>query len=603
MLRLLLLAAVLCVLPGQAPAAQPTLTLRFNEGALEAWHLSLRWQGGKALAPADRPRAGYSERRLALAAAEEEGDLLRFQGDSGLVLSRKARQLALSSIAVSLRTKGRFVWLSEPGGPALLRASMPHRYPVEAGGDWRNLDLHATAALAERLGQPRLEGALLGGLDLRWSRQPSPLFGGLGAPTAKGGRRCRQTAVFHSEQTPTDVQMIDIGRPFQMRCEGCTSGSSNGRLVIAPSADLGNVGAADVPWIVKFGGDGPPYGADQHPYLVWALYREDGAGRLDQIAVSGLKHAFISQNDSCDCQADFYLFRGCTDLYSAFTNDSADDLGPRSEVIPARGLWGRCGSLYDRDCNNSFDQGAAVADGFAERAVVTEAELAAARAAGDRLYIEAWYVVRDDVDIDNSVGHRMIGAEKVDAGWVFDTLEPMRNGFVVDRWAARGGGARYRAAERASLVDGHLQVGVRIEALGDGRFRYHYVLFNLDHARVVTAGAPPSLRILEHRGLAAFELPIAAGLAVEQVEFRDSDTETGNDWALDVEAGRLRWTAPAGADLGWGRQLRFSFVTAAGPERGMLRVGLDPAAPAEQAGLPLWAPLAPGHLFADGLED
>jgi len=37
----------------------------------------------------------------------------------------------------------------------------------------------------------------------------------------------------------------------------------------------------------------PPHTNDQHPYLVWNFYRL-ADGRLEQIGVSGAKHAFLT---------------------------------------------------------------------------------------------------------------------------------------------------------------------------------------------------------------------------------------------------------------------------------------------------------------------
>ena len=72
------------------------------------------------------------------------------------------------------------------------------------------------------------------------------------------------------------------------------------RVVIAPSATLRNVGTADVPWYPKFhtgvGETYPqPYDRDQHPFLVWALYRQTGEV-FEQLAVSEAKHAFFTVN-------------------------------------------------------------------------------------------------------------------------------------------------------------------------------------------------------------------------------------------------------------------------------------------------------------------
>src|SRR5438034_2892158 len=63
-----------------------------------------------------------------------------------------------------------------------------------------------------------------------------------------------------------DAQMTAIGNIQQM--------ASLGNLIaIAPSASLMNVGITDIPWYQKFTGNFPPYNNDQHPYLLWDMYR------------------------------------------------------------------------------------------------------------------------------------------------------------------------------------------------------------------------------------------------------------------------------------------------------------------------------------------
>jgi hypothetical protein len=88
----------------------------------------------------------------------------------------------------------------------------------------------------------------------------------------------------------------------------------------------------------------PPYGNDQHPYLIWNLYRTNSDGRLEQIGRSGVKHAWLTTNGSClDSTAEHdshILGRGCLDTYGTGNNDTSSDLGPRSEIVPATGIWG-----------------------------------------------------------------------------------------------------------------------------------------------------------------------------------------------------------------------------------------------------------------------
>ena len=101
-----------------------------------------------------------------------------------------------------------------------------------------------------------------------------------------------------------DVTLVSLGSDSgtsgvqQMRCPNC-NGASAGPIVIAPDAKLANEGTADVLWWKQFTAPSAPYGNDQHSFLVWNLYRIDAQGRLEQIGVSGLKHAFFTVNTDC----------------------------------------------------------------------------------------------------------------------------------------------------------------------------------------------------------------------------------------------------------------------------------------------------------------
>ena len=100
-----------------------------------------------------------------------------------------------------------------------------------------------------------------------------------------------------------DAQMTAIGNIQQM--------ASLGNLIaIAPSASLMNVGITDIPWYQKFTGNFPPYNNDQHPYLLWDMYRLSN-GVLDQIGVSPLKHAFLTINAGCGCPSGNIMWVNC----------------------------------------------------------------------------------------------------------------------------------------------------------------------------------------------------------------------------------------------------------------------------------------------------
>jgi hypothetical protein len=174
---------------------------------------------------------------------------------------------------------------------------------------------------------------------------------------------------------------------------------------------------AGIAWNQKFTGS-TPYGNDQHPYLIWNLYRTNSDGRLEQIGRSGVKHAWLTTNGSClDSTAEHdshILGRGCLDTYGTGNNDTSSDLGPRSEIVPATGIWGRCGSIYDPGCHGS--QTASPNGSYDQRMIVKEQQISPTVNPGASYLFESWYVAREDVNIYNSMATRS-GAPSYSSTW------------------------------------------------------------------------------------------------------------------------------------------------------------------------------------------
>src|SRR5690606_25353529 len=230
--------------------------------------------------------------------------------------------------------------------------------------------------------------------------------------------------------------------------------------VITPSARLRNsqhANTSDVPWYRMFSeatslypDAGPKI--DQHPYLVWNLYRFDPDGHITQIARSGLKHAFATGNEMCSGYTPYGHILGpaCSDLYNLTSNDCDRFLGPRSEIIPATGQWGRCGSIQDPDCDgetvpsipNYFSCAAAysspASDKYSYRLLARETDIDPDLHPEARWFMDAWYVVRDDENIENSMGFREItlGWQPSFSRWTVTATGAYEQGTVIDRWLA-----------------------------------------------------------------------------------------------------------------------------------------------------------------------
>jgi hypothetical protein len=464
--------------------------------------------------------------------------------------------------------------------------------------DLRSADLRMTPLLAERIGHSELADSFIGNLHMTVDVIVRGA-GGMGE-VALGGPD------FHGSPFPgggtyqADVLMENYSMTV-LRCRQSTqtgtcdgTGPDNGEVVITPSSTLrnsNNANTADIPWYEKFTGGSNPYGypypnADQHPYLIWNLYRilDD---QLEQIAESGVKHAWLTTNTGCAPGAftgnGHILGRGCGDTYGTGNNDAPDDLGPRTEIIPHLGWFGRCGSIFDTNCDGSSNS--VSGNQYRDRMVVRESQLAIP---GAQYFSDSWYVVQDDINIYNTMMYRTIAPAAGGGGWVPGTQGPGVIGPVINAWVSPTT-SPMRNVE-IDTDEGHTRIAVKVKTLASCPagltgtcYRYDYAVHNFDFARAVYGAppndAPPNLRIVSNRGFSRFTVPIpATGAVLEPANFADVDIDAGNNWTGAVGSGSVTWTAPAGNELNWGTLYRFSLVTNTAPSDGNLgNVVLDVA--------------------------
>ncbi len=446
----------------------------------------------------------------------------------------------------------------------------------------RSMDLRIAPELAARIGHPEVAGWTVAEMEmtthvLRQGADPGqrvdPKWHGAAVPGVPG-------AVYQA-----DLFMQTFSVQYS-RCDACTGEGGNGRVVFTPSSTLRNnvnngspqvtvsgdvlgtssaLYAADIPWYSKFSGNFPPYGNDQHPYLIWNLYRFNADGSIEQIGRSGVKHAFLTLNTACiENPGDSHILgRGCSDVYSVSNNDSNNSMGPRSEIIPASGLWGRCGSIFDLNCDgvaNTSGNGL-----YDQRLVVRELQFSGAAQAGATYLFESWYLAREDVNILNSMGTKRATFTRSSSVWSVGGNDQYRLGPAIDRWVDPAApGANARSVQVAS-VDGTVKVAVKANNLGGGRWRYDYAVMNLDFARAQTEDAAPNLRLVKSLGFDNFSVPVGTATVTDLV-FGDGDVDADNDWIGSIRDGRLTWTAAARTNaLNWGTLFRFSFVVNQAP--------------------------------------
>ncbi len=471
--------------------------------------------------------------------------------DSPAVLRLGSAEVPLRGLAVRRGPEERTVTLVGADGRALFVGDAMHFTVDRGAGRVRlfNIDLRLTPESAEILGVARYAGVAVGVLELILD---AAIPAEVGPPNG--------TCSSPSWGSPNnDVALINVSSVQQMAREGVFP---NGRIAVAPSAVLRNVGTTDVPWYSKFSGTFPPYGNDQHPLLVWNMYRIAG-GAIEQIGVSPLKHAFLTLNTACGCAQGNILWPTCEDTYGSGTNDSLQDLGPRPEVTAHTGVWQRCGSIFDIDCDNVQNSAPPRLNMMDRRMAVRESDLSTAGAA---YYVDSWYIVRDDVNIFNSMGFRRV-TPTGGTTWTFSVAgSTYTPGPVIDEWVdpdAPGPNAQ------SVLVDtgkGRVKLAVRAQDLGGGQWRYEYALMNFDFDSRVKL----------------FSIPLPRGAVLSDVGFHDVDGDSATDWTVTASK-RLTWSAPTGAAAqDYASLLNFRFTVNAPPtavdgSSASLRVQEDPS--------------------------
>ncbi len=481
-------------------------------------------------------------------------------------------------------------------------------------------DIRITPALARRLGRPFLSGWTIG--QLRVDAE-------VAAPGSGSNFTLASTIKWHGEAAPNgniyqnDLFMQQITAQY-LRCNGCSGENGSGDVVITPASTLknnvnqGSISAtipgdargtsralytASIPWYSKFTGNFAPYGNDQHPYLIWNMYRLNADGSIEQIGRSGVKQAFLTINQNCLDEPDLdhnshVLGRGCADVYSTSNNDNNNSLSPRWEILPASGRWGRCGSTFDTNCDGASNPSPAP-NNYYQRMVVDESQIAPSRNPGASWLFDSWYLARQDIDIFNSMSSVVTTQAWTGSVWNV-TYGPQKLGPVIDRWVAPpqvgqaalvlagvSGSARMRApgrAARGGLQEmewsqpltlneadgsvGHATLAVRARELPGGQWQYHYAVMNFDITFWKTTGSEPNLRITSNRGFERFEVLTTA--RVTTPVFRDGDLDSANDWQLVNGRGTRGWSLGSVETnhLFWGTLFSYSFTSSAPPRYG-----------------------------------
>jgi hypothetical protein len=541
--------------------------------------------------------AGRRSGALQFAVSNNKPDALSggsLQYDGGFVLATPNGTVDLRNPRIQPSRSGLFA-LDVVDAAGTVWLTMDHAHFDLGSGNHsnfrlRDMNMRLSAAFAAKLGRPDLADIDIGGADIESE---------VTVRDARPEVACANT--WPAAGLLTDIQVfygVDTwtGHPDQVaskRCNigesgACLSDSTTGHVVIAPDSSLRNAGATAVTWHSMFSGNFQPYANDQHPYLVWNMYRFDGDGGMKQIGVSGVKHAFETVNYNCSCSNYNIIYPGCEDTYSTFNNDTSDVLGPRSELIPAKAIWGRCGSVFDTNCDAHEDDGGITSSLHDHRLNVVESDLLPPLSTGASYYLEYWYVVREDQNIYNTMGHRSLSVAKVinpnsTITWNV-TPSPAANftlGPAINRWVDPAAPPAGAMNTEMLSSEGRARVAVKTTDLHDGRFRYEYAVMNFDFAWAVIDPAhptEPNLKLLSNNGFENFSMAVTPNSAITDITFADTDLDSSNDWVGTVSGRRLTWSAPTGVNpLNWGTLYRFGYTSNVPPGVGKASLTLAAA--------------------------
>jgi hypothetical protein len=436
----------------------------------------------------------------------------------------------------------------------------------------RNMDLRLSRTAAEWLGDGSLTGLAVGLMEFNApivSAAPINLPESCAAPSWHGTLLDPGNPLGGSYQA--DVLLSSMSNFDYKRCSGTCDGpggASDGSVVFAPNATLANSDTnttADVPWHGKFDGSFPPYNNDQHPFLTWNIYRISNDGQIEHIARSGVKHAFLTLNTNCavNCGDSHVLTRRCGDVYSSGNNDASSALGPRSEIVPAKGIWARCGSIYDRNCDGVNDNPSLSSTD--NRLLVPESSIT--DTANYKYYYEGWYVVREDVNIYNTMGSKEFTPAYSGGQWRSSNEQPFRSGPAIDRWVDPLSPGAGNMSTEVILPAGHLKVAVRTKLLGNGNTRYDYAVMNLDYVdATLQTLSPLNIRMLDRAGISGFSVP-SNQAQISNVSVKDGSAAL-TDWTSG-RGGTVHFNASSNLDeLGWSSLYSFSFEANTAPIAG-----------------------------------
>jgi hypothetical protein len=363
-------------------------------------------------------------------------------------------------------------------------------------------------------------------------------------------------------------RLTDVGEPTYFGRRGAAY--PNGEIGMAISYYMCNSGTVPLPWLEA--GNPPQPMATNHPKFAFLVARAT-TDRIVQITDTRtyVKHAHgaSNSNGACGtCQStgtSQSLGVHCQDAYSANTNQNRLWLGPADEIDPWTGVWHPIGSYFDRgdppvaspansDGVRSLTSGT-FSDPVKNRITLREADLLLP---GTFLYAEHMVIEGEagDRHLDN-LGWRQMTPAWNGSTWSFtNPTSGPTIGSVLDAWP----GAVVNHARNGN-DDGNFFVAVKVTpAATAGLYHYEYAVHDVDNGR----------------GAAGLRIPVDSTAAVQNVGFRDLDTDPLDDWTWSRFGGELWFQAGSNA-LQWNQIFNFWFDCDVAPASGT--VAIDEALP------------------------
>ncbi len=527
----------------------------------------------------DRVRAGLNIADTSLWLFMPFGNFEAFSGGeigltTDLSLHHGDRSLILSDLRLVPAEQDRIPVLQLADSENRHLATVTHIHltaqPRQGMVTLHNADVIATATLADILRQPALEGMPIGQLwlDLGLQVPTDADTSGRGVDFSGRGLECEDRPLWPQDGHEVNVQLIAIGNVAGQGFE-----PDSGRLKITPAATLKNIGEADVPWFRQFVPAPqslyPHEPRDQHPFLVWNLYRIMD-GRIEQLAASGAKHAFFTININCDlnCANGNILWPGCEDIYGVGNNNDPQYLAPRAEIQASLGLWDSCGSFFDPDCSGSQpscwdDPNQPGCAGQWKNRLLVNPEALDHGSSGAEYFLDAWYVVQFDVDIWKTMGYHRINPSQGGAGgYTFGPLGPFRNGPPISEWIVEDTDdplAAHRVITVPPLTpnepypfnmpQGHLRLLAKAEEVDVGLWRYRYALMNFDF----------------DRGIESFALALPEEAELVETWMGGPPDVLDQAWSATRRGNQVEFRGAPGESLPWFTLYNFEIVTDAEP--------------------------------------